>query len=187
MDKFNLDNILEINYLENELDLERAVAWQGKLRWMAKEDESLIPARRHLRRLIEDYESHNWKEETVTDRQIAENDTAQAAVTLETNFVARRKELIRERLKKLELNQQDLATLLGHSKGYMSELINGLRPFSKSDIFIVHKLLRIELERLMLPTIGNAALEHIQRKVTQLSNPRVRFNVDSGHLEKAKV
>ena len=57
-----------------------------------------------------------------------------------------KKELIKEKLKSVGLNQNDLAKILGHKKGYMSELINGLRPFSKEDIIVINRLFKIKLE-----------------------------------------
>ena len=58
MDKFDIDNVLQIVELSNELEFEKASALQLKLRWMQKEDESLSPIREHLRLLVRDYKTN---------------------------------------------------------------------------------------------------------------------------------
>ena len=45
-------------------------------------------------------------------------------------FIHKRKENIRKKLKEFDMTQQDLVIILGHPKLYMSELINGVSPFT---------------------------------------------------------
>ena len=49
---------------------------------------------------------------------------------------------IKERLSFFNLNQKDLGLLLGHkSTTYISELINGVCPFTLRDLTIIHEVL----------------------------------------------
>jgi transcriptional regulator with XRE-family HTH domain len=82
--------------------------------------------------------------------------------------------LIKEKLKENGLNQNDLAQILGHRKGYMSELINGLRPFSREDIVVINRLLKIKLENLMPTFIKQDRAEHIKRTLKTLSNSKIK-------------
>jgi transcriptional regulator with XRE-family HTH domain len=76
--------------------------------------------------------------------------------------------LIIAKLKKHDLNQNDLAEILAHSKSYTSELINSIRSFSMNDLIIIHRLFNIELEDLIFTDISaetkkriNATLEKV--------------------------
>jgi hypothetical protein len=87
MDKFDIDNVLQISELSSELDFERASALQLKLRWMVKEDESLKPIRDHLRLLIRKYETKNWSDiEAISAEQIDQNEKAWRLVSSENKF-----------------------------------------------------------------------------------------------------
>jgi len=87
----------------------------------------------------------------ITDKQIEESDIAELLVESERKFIQNRKETIKKRLKKYDMNQQDLGILLGHRKSYISELINGVSLFSLKDLVIIHRILRIKLSEL-IPT-----------------------------------
>ncbi len=155
MEKFDLDNILKIVSLDNELELNRASELQLKLRVMAKKNPELSIQRTHLRELIKKYEANYWDDiNEITGRQIALSDIAEEIAQNERIFLTARKELIRSELKKLNLNQQDLGILLGHTKSYMSELLNGVRTLSMIDIISIHKLLNVEL-KFLIPTFLN--------------------------------
>jgi hypothetical protein len=84
MDRLDIVNILKIYELNSELDFELATAILDKLRWMAKEDNSLEPIRQRLFELIEKYEAKNWGNETdITEEQIKESDLAEKIVNAE--------------------------------------------------------------------------------------------------------
>lgn len=169
MDKLEIDNILSIDELSNELEFERATSIQDKLRWMEKEDNSLEPVRRHLIYLIEKYESKNWENEAeITDEQIKESDLAEKIVNAENLFVQKRKELIKEQLKKNEITQKDLGKILGHRPNYMSELMNGVRPFSRDDIVVIHRLFDIEFKDLIPPFLKKEVTNHINTTLIEL-------------------
>ena len=177
MDKFEIDNVMKISRLISELDLERASALQSKLRWMIKDDSSLKPIRRHLRDLIIAYENTNWRnEKSISGKQIIENDKAVDLILYESRFIQRRKFLIKEALGKYGLTQQHLATILGHRKSYMSELINGIRSFSMSDLTIIHRILKIKLDDLFLTVIKGEIAIHIKDVLNNLDKPNLKLD-----------
>lgn len=152
MEKFSIDNLLKISSIKNEFELEQASSLFNKLRLMVKDDSSLKPLRVHLANLIEAYENEHWADENdIPEVQIQESDLAERLVKHRSTLIEQRKNRIKQRLIKLDLNQNDLAKILGHRKNYMSELINGIRPFSQEDIIIMHRILGIKLEHLMIP------------------------------------
>ncbi|TCO09802.1 helix-turn-helix domain-containing protein [Natronoflexus pectinivorans] len=176
MDKFSIQNIEKINSLTSELEYEKASSLYLNLRVLVKEDKSYEPIRRHLRGLIKDYEQNNWADEDkITDNQIKESDLAEAIVQAENLFYQKRKELIKTKLQATGLKQNDLAKILGHRKGYMSELINGLRPFSKEDLVIINRLFKIKLEDLIPTFIQQERATHIKKTLESLSNNKIKL------------
>lgn len=179
MDKLEIDNILKLTELNSELELERASAIYGKLRWMVDEDSSLKPIRQHLKSLIMQYEKMHWTKETkIRDEQVAESDIAEKIVNLENVFTQKRKELIRGELKKIGISQQDLAKILGHRPNYMSELINGVRPFSRDDIIVLHRLFGIEFKDLIPPFLKAEVTNHIKSTLQELKNTKIRLKIN---------
>ena len=179
MDRLEIDNILKINELNNELEFEQATSIQGKLRWMVKEDSSLEPIRQHLLALIEKYESKHWKNESeITEEQIKESDNAEKIINAENNFIQKRKELIKRKLKENEISQKDLAKLLGHRPNYMSELMNGVRPFSRDDIVVIHRLFGIDFNDLIPPFLKKDVTNHIKRTLGEMKNKRVKLKMN---------
>ena len=176
MDRFSINNILRLNELGNELELERASSLYLRLRKLEQEDNSYVPIREHLKNLMLKYEQNYWSDESkITDDQIEESDLAEILVQAENEFHYKRKELIKNKLKKLGLNQNDLAKILGHRKGYMSELINGLRPFSKDDIVIINRLLKINLKNLVPLFIKQDKAAHIKRTLKSISKSKIKL------------
>ena len=159
-----------VDILENEMELERATSLYLKIRKLEKADGKYVIIRRHLRNLIMKYEADHWSdEERLTKEKITESDLAESLVQAEDVFYQKRKELIKKKLLLAGLNQNDLARILGHRKGYMSELINGLRPFSKEDLVIINLLFKIELQDLIPPFIDPKRALHIKRTLQSLS------------------
>lgn len=186
MNNFDIDNVLKISKLTSELDFERASALEAKLRWMIKEDLSLKPLRKHLRELIKAYENTFWPDEKlVTDSQIVESDKASELVSYENQFIQKRKSLIRQALEEHGLNQQDLAKILGHPKSYMSELINGIRPFSMSDLVILNRLLKIKFDYLIVTVIQDEVAIHLKDVLAQLNKPNLKLEEPSLDLVSA--
>lgn len=186
MDRFSIQNIQKIDSLSSELEFEKASSLFLQLRVLEKEDESYRPIRNHLRNLIEDYEKNNWEDEkSITDNQIKKSDLAEALVEAENEFYHNRKELIKLKLKDAGLNQNDLAKILGHRKGYMSELINGLRPFSKEDLVVINRLFKIKLEDLIPTFIKQERALHIKKTLGTISNNKIRLTKKDFDLQMA--
>jgi transcriptional regulator with XRE-family HTH domain len=178
MDRLEIDNILKLNELNTELEFEKASAIQGKLRWMVKDDSSLEPVRQHLISLIEKYEKIHWNNvSNISDEQIKESDIAERIVSAESIFIQKRKELIREKLKESNISQKDLAKILGHRPNYMSELINGVRPFSRDDIIVIHRLFEIEFNNLIPPFLRKEVTNHIKATLGELKNNKVGIKI----------
>jgi transcriptional regulator with XRE-family HTH domain len=186
MDKFSIQNIQKIKSLTNELEYEKASSLYLKLRVLVKEDKSYEPIRNHLRGLIKNYEQSNWEDEAkINDNQIKESDLAEILVQAENEFYQKRKELIKTKLKEAGLNQNDLAKILGHKKGYMSELINGLRPFSKEDLIVINRLFKIKFEDLIPAFIKQERAFHIKKTLKSLSNNKIRLTKKDFDLQLA--
>lgn len=101
--------ILKKGILSDELELERALIMDRKLRLMVKENPELVESRKQLRSIIKAYENLNWSDDTkITDRQIKESDNAEFIAEHERYFLEKRKDVIKEQLKKFDLTQQDL-------------------------------------------------------------------------------
>ena len=173
-----IDNILKLNELNTELEFEKASAIQGKLRWMVKDDNSLELVRQHLISLIEKYEKTHWDNvSNISDEQIKESDIAERIVSAESIFIQKRKELIREKLKESNISQKDLAKILGHRPNYMSELINGVRPFSRDDIIVIHRLFEIEFNNLIPPFLRKEVTNHIKTTLGELRNNKIGIKI----------
>ncbi len=179
MDRLEIDNILKVDELNNELEFEQATLIHGKLRWMVKEDSSLEPIRQHLLGLIEKYESKHWEDESrITEEQIKESDDAERIIHAENIFIQKRKELIKSKLKEEGLSQKELAKLLGHRPNYMSELINGVRPFSRDDIVVIHRLFGIDFKNLIPPFLKKEVANHLKLTLGKMKNKRVSLKIN---------
>ncbi|MDC1324645.1 helix-turn-helix domain-containing protein [Flavobacteriaceae bacterium] len=184
MKKFSIQNIEKISALNSELEVEKATNLYLKLRVLAKENKSYKILRKHLSKLIKDYEDKNWSiSENITNKQVKESDLAEQIVQEENDFYSKRKEIIRERLKESGLNQTDLAKILGHRKSYISELINGVRPFSKEDLIIINRLFKIELENLIPTFIKEDKVLHIRKTLKSILKSRIRLTKKDLNLE----
>ena len=171
-----MGNIRNISSLEDELEYEKATSLYLRLRVLIKEDASYKAIRDYLRDLIRQYEQDNWDDDNaITDNQVIESDLAELLVQAENRFNYERKELIKNKLRASKLNQNDLAKILGHKKGYMSELINGLRPFSKEDIVIISQLFKIKLEHLVPPFVKRERALHIRKTLRSMPNSRIHL------------
>lgn len=184
MDRLEIDNILKVDELNSELEFEQATSIHGKLRWLVKEDVSLEPIREHLLELIEKYEKKHWADESsISEEQIRESDIAEKLVSAESNFLQKRKELIKGKLKENEITQKDLGRILGHRPNYMSELMNAVRPFSRDDIVIIHRLFGLEFNDLIPPFLKKDVTNHIKTTLGEMKNTKVKLKIKD--LEKA--
>lgn len=182
--EFDLKKLLEVGEIQNELDLERALIADRKLRVLAKKDAKYIPIRKKLRDLIEVYESKNWSSDTkISEKKIQESDLAEVIAEKERQFIQNRKELIRKKLKQLNLTQENLGKVLGHnSKSYISELMNGVSPFSLKDLIVINRLLKIELTDLIPTFLSTKDRLKIRTSIQKLDNPKLKLSKDDFEL-----
>ncbi len=178
--QLDIQKLLENGIIENALDFERALITDRKLRVLSKEDPKYKVLRKKLRQLIEAYENRHWSAETkITNQKIQESDLAEIIAEQERLFIKTRKELIRQKLKDLSLSQQNLGLVLGHgSKSYMSELMNGLSPFSLRDLIIINRLLKIDLTDLIPTFLAQADRKKVRASIEKLDNPKLSFYKD---------
>ena len=87
--------------------------------------------------------------------------------------------MIRNKLKALNLTQQNLGKILGHkNKSNISELMNGINPFTLKDLIVINKLMKIEFTEL-IPSFINADEQlKIQDSLKTLNNPKIKLNSD---------
>jgi len=85
--------------------------------------------------------------------------------------------LIKNKLKENHLTQKDLGKILGHRPNYMSELMNGIRPFSRDDIVVIHRLFNIEFKDLIPPFLKKEITNHIKSTLGELNSPKVRLKI----------
>ncbi len=175
-DLINIQDIENVQQLDNEYDLQKALLLDRKLRLMVKENPDLKPIHDKLFYLIQDYEEKKWSDsDNIPDNQFNEAETAEQIVEIERKFIIQRKEIIRKKLKSYDMNQTDLAILLGHKKSYMSELINGVSQFSMKDLVIIHRVLRIDLVKLIPTYLQNETRERVKKTISQLNKPKLRL------------
>jgi transcriptional regulator with XRE-family HTH domain len=151
-----------------------------KLRVLSKENPKFKSVRKKLRDLIEQYENENWNAESkISDKKLRESDVAELIAEKERLFIQRRKELIRKKLKNLNLTQQDFGKVLGHqSKSYMSELINGVSPFSLKDLIVINRILKINLTDLVPTFLPQSDRVKIRTTIKKLDNPKLKLSKD---------
>lgn len=173
-DIINIQEIKDIVRLENEYDLQKASLLERKLRLMVDENPDLIPLRQKLRDLIKDYEAHEWSDFANIDQsKIDKLDSAEQIVKQEQLFINKRKETIRKKLKEFDMSQQDLGTLLGHPKSYISELINGISQFTIKDLIIIHRVLGINLNGLIPTFLQSETKEKVRQSIQKLNKPKL--------------
>lgn len=177
MKERDIISIVKKGVLNTELEYQTALSADRTLRILIKSDPSLKELRSQLRGLIAEYEKNHWSDaEKVTDEQITISDEIEKYAESERRFLEQRKKLILLRLKRLKLSQGNFGTLLGHQKSYISELINGIRPFSQKDLILIHRLLKIRLDDLIFVSIPADTKKRIERYVATLKKVKVKKN-----------
>src|SRR5690606_22404061 len=176
--QFDISELIENGKITNELDFERALIADRKLRVLSKEDPKFKPVRKKLRNLIEQYENKNWRvESNISEKKLRESDLAELIAEKERLFIQRRKDLIRNKLKSLDLTQQDFGKILGHqSKSYTSELMNGVSPFSLKDLIVINRLLKIKLSDLVPTFLPQSDSAKIRATIKRLDNPKLKLS-----------
>lgn len=183
--QLGIENAINNGKIEDELEYERCLLADRKLRVLSNTDKSFKPIRKKLRDLIEKYEKKHWsKDSDISEEQLRESDIAEEMAEHERQFIERRKTLIKQKLKKHGLNQQEFGLLLGHgSKSYTSELVNGISPFSLRDIVVINRLLGIELELLVPTFLHTADRMKIKASIEKLDKPGLKLSKTDFALE----
>lgn len=79
--------ILHKGSISDELELEKALIIERKLRLMAKENPELSESRDKLRSMIKEYEKRNWGNNSlISEERIKESDMAELIAEQEKNF-----------------------------------------------------------------------------------------------------
>lgn len=172
--QIDLNTLLQKGYITDELELERAFILENKLRLLAKNQPEYIESRKKIRQIIKEYEQNNWSKNTVIDEEkIKESDLAEIIAQEERIFLLARKNLIKKKIAEFGYNQQDLGVVLGHTKSYMSELMNGISPFQMKDLIIIHKLFHISLKNLIPVTLPQAERTRITTSLQEIK-PKIK-------------
>ena len=183
--EFDMNKVMKKGIIDNELDYQRALIYNRKLRLQSQDNSELKSIRKKLLILLKQYQEDNWKDYfSITDEQVKESDLAELIAEKERIFNNKRKQTIKKKLKNLELNQQDLGAILGHRNSYTSELINGVRPFSMKDIVILNRILNIELNELVPTILSTKVRNEIAHTIQKLNNPHLK-NLSKEDLEPA--
>jgi antitoxin component HigA of HigAB toxin-antitoxin module len=179
---FDIEKIIDDGCISNELDYERALIADRKLRLLAKENSHFKTLRKKLRNLIELYENAEWSNvEQLDHNKLFESDNAERLAEIERLFVENRKLAIRKKLKELHLKQEDLAILLGHkSKTHISELINGIKPFTLKDLIIIKIFFKIDLEILIPTFLSHQDYIKVREAIQKLNKPLMNANFSIG-------
>lgn len=177
---FDIKELINSGAITNELDYERALIADRKLRLLSKNNNHFKNLRTKLRDLIEVYENEEWSDiNKISDEKIANSEKYELIAELERLFIEERKQEIRRKLKEYDLKQEDLALLLGHkSKTHMSELINGIKPFTLRDLVVINRILKIEMAKLVPTYLSEADRLKIKEAVQKLNKPKIKLTAD---------
>ncbi|MFP9097430.1 helix-turn-helix domain-containing protein [Flavobacterium sp. RHBU_24] len=176
METETVKKIIQKGFISDELELERALILDRKLKLLSDENPELKEPRKILRRIIKEYEDKNWSADAViSDEKIKESDNAEFIAEQERLFIQKRKEIIIDKLNKFDLNQQDLGLILGHSKSYISELINGISPFVLKDLIIIHRVLKIRIENLVPTIIPQKDRIRVRKSIQKINKPALKL------------
>jgi transcriptional regulator with XRE-family HTH domain len=175
---FDIEKIVEKGIIINELDYDRALIADRKLRLLAKDSLHFKNLRTKLRDILERYENAKWRDiDKIDAQQLSESVKSEQIAEQERQFIENRKQSIRKKLKGLDLTQENLAFILGHkSKTYMSELINGIKPFTLKDLIIINRLLNIKMEVLIPAFLSKEDQIKVKEAVRKLDKPKVKLN-----------
>lgn len=169
--------IIQKGSISDELELEKALIIERKLRLLSPSNPEFKEVRSQLRQIIKNYEKKNWNSESeISDEKIKESDNAEYIAEQERKFILKRKEIIKGKLSDYGLNQQDLGSILGHNKTYMSELMNGINPFTLKDLIIIHRIFKIKLEHLIPTTIPQKERGRIRLSIQKMNKPKLKLD-----------
>lgn len=166
----NAKELISSGVIKDELTFQRAKIISRNLRLLSKENENAKETRKALNELLYKYEQVNWEDfDAVTDEQIIESDKAVNQAEIERVFFQNRTELLRQNFKKYQISQQQFGRILGHNnKSYVSEIVNGIKPFSMKDIIVTANLFKINLGKLIYTELSSSEKEKINKRVVKV-------------------
>lgn len=173
LQSFDIDSLLRKGEITSELELEQSLLAERQLRILAKENPSIKEKRSSLRDIISSYEAKHWSLANLIEKeQLIKSDEAEVRVEEERIFNQNRKEIIKSKLATIKLNQQEFGQILGHNnKSYMSELMNGISPFSLKDLIVISKLLQIDLKELVFTSLPMEDKLKIVQTIKRMDKP----------------
>ena len=177
--QFDIEKLINSGVIANELEYDRALVADRKLRMLAKENNHFKELRIKLRNIIEQYERDQWTDINIINAsKIIESNKAEKIAELERQFIENRKLEIKKKLKMYDLKQENLSTILGHkSKTHMSELMNGIKPFTLRDLIIINQLLKIDMSVLVPVFLSQQDKSHIIEIVKKLNKPKIKLQL----------
>jgi len=171
-----LKKLLKKGILTNELDFERASIIDRQLRLLVKEFPELSEERKQLRTLLKSYEDKHWVQQEITDKKVEKSELAREFAERERVFYEKRKNAIKLKLREMGVSQRELGAILGHASAtYMSELMNGVNPFTLNDLIVIHHLLNIELEILIPTILTRQTRTKVLETITKLNKPHIKL------------
>ncbi|MDD4728999.1 MAG: hypothetical protein PHN55_09660 [Dysgonamonadaceae bacterium] len=76
--EFNIERIIKKGFIANELDYDRALIADRKLRLLSKEDPHFKTIRAKLRSIIKNYESAEWSDvDKIDEKKLIESDKSE--------------------------------------------------------------------------------------------------------------
>jgi antitoxin component HigA of HigAB toxin-antitoxin module len=179
----NLRKILKKGAISSELEFQRVSIIDRRIRLLVKDFPGLADERAQLRALLKAYEDKHWLNQEITDKKVEESDQAQHFAEQERVFLDRRKNAIRSKLKEFGITQKQLGDILGHTSAtYMSELMNGINPFTLNDLIVIHQLLNIELENLIPTILSQQVRSRLLGTISKLKNPKLKLIESNGSV-----
>ena len=170
--QIDLKKLIKKGVISDEVEFERVLILYRKIRLLKAEHPEFSESIEQLRSMIKSYENLHWgNEDEITEQKIKESDDAEYIAEQERLFLQKRKEIIRKKLVEYGVNQQDLGVILGHTKSYTSELMNGIHPFNNKDLIIIHRLFDIKLEYLIPTIITQVERSKIKNSISKLQKP----------------
>jgi antitoxin component HigA of HigAB toxin-antitoxin module len=177
----NLKKILRKGAISNELEFQKASIIDRRMRLLVKEFPELSDDREQLRALLKAYEDKHWVGQEITDKKVQESDLAGHFAEQERAFLDKRKNAIKSKLKEVGITQKQLGDILGHTSAtYMSELMNGINPFTLNDLIVIHQLLNIELESLIPTILSQQVRSRVLGTISKLKNPKLKLIESNG-------
>jgi len=105
---------------------------------------------------------------------VAESDHYEMIAEQENQFLRNRKQIIRAKLKTLDLTQENLGQILGHkSKTHVSELMNGMKPFTLRDLMVINWIFGIDFKYLIPNFLSMEEQTKVRTAIQKLNKPKL--------------